>query len=350
MPLFAVSSLSLGSCVHHSLYNKLEAARNAGFTAVDLYGDDWVQFKREYATATPSLPPSAFDGDPTSIEAAKQVRLICDHFGLKLLCLQPFRDFEGRLDATEAEARMQDARGTLSVLPYLGTDMLLIPSSTLPAHKITKDRHRIADDLGRLADYANSFSPPLRVCYEALSWGTHVSTWRDAWQVVRLANRTNLGLCVDSFNTAARQWADPFQPNGKLNEAVDDALRRDLLELVKIVPAHSIFYFQVADGKFMQPPLLPPTDPDEPRLRPWSRGNRLFPLEMELGAYLPVKPFTEAVLATGFDGPWCIEVFNNSLQDPHPTVPNSHARRAMASLIALENAVQFPVKRTRECL
>jgi 4-hydroxyphenylpyruvate dioxygenase len=262
--------------MHHGLYNKLEAARNAGFTAVDLYGDDWEQFKKAFAAAS-SLPPSTFDGDHTSVEAAKEVKRMCDRLGLKLLCLQPFRDFEGRLDPNEANERMQAARGTLSLLPHMGTDMLVIPSSTLPAHKISKDKHLLSTELGRLADYARTYSPPLRVCYEALSWGTHISTWRDAWEVVRLGNRVNLGLCLDSFNTAARQWADPFQPNGKLNSHVDEDLRQDMLELVKIVPAHKIFYFQIADGKFMHPPLTPPSDPEEPRLRPWSRGFRLFP-------------------------------------------------------------------------
>jgi len=338
MPLRAISSLSLGSCAHHSLYAKLQAARQAGFTAIDIYGDDWEQFKVDYAKSR-GLPPSTIDGDHTSIEAAKEIGRICRQLGLKLLCLQPFRDFEGRIDVPEAQERMMAARGTLSILPHLGTDMLLIPSTTLPAEKITRDFNHMAKDLAKLADYANAFSPPLRVCYEALSWGTHVSTWRDAWEVVRLANRSNLGLCLDSFNTAARQWADPYQHSGKRHAAVDEELRRDLELLVNIVPAEKIFYFQIADGKLMAPPLQLPTDPNEPILRPWSRGYRLFPLETNLGAYLPVKPFTDAVLATGYNGPWCIEVFNDSLHDPTPTVPSSHAGRAMRSLIALEDAV-----------
>ncbi|KIJ51028.1 hypothetical protein M422DRAFT_204028 [Sphaerobolus stellatus SS14] len=336
MPLRAISSLSLGSCAHHSLYIKLQAAKNAGFTAIDLYGDDWDQFKVDYAKAA-DLAPSRMDGDHTSIEAAKEIRRLCAHFGLKLLCLQPFRDLEGRIDPTEALERMVAARGTLSVLPHLGTDMLLIPSTTLPAEKVTNDFSRIAEDLAELADHASAFSPPLRVCYEALSWGTHISTWRDAWEVVRMANRTNLGLCLDSFNTAARQWADPYKKTGKRHGRVDEELRRDLAELVKIVPPHRIFYFQIADGKLMQPPMNEPLDPNEPRLRPWSRGYRLFPLEM--GAYLPVKEFTEAVMELGYNGPWCIEVFNNSLHDANPTVPSSHAGRAIRSLIALENTV-----------
>ncbi|KIJ51029.1 hypothetical protein M422DRAFT_776911 [Sphaerobolus stellatus SS14] len=338
MPLRGISSLSLGDCAHHSLYDKLQAAKDAGFTAIDLYGDDWDQFKAEYAKSA-DLPPSRMDGDNTSIEAAKEIRRLCAHFGLQLLCLQPFRDFEGRINPAERKERMVAAKGTLSILPHLGTDMLLIPSTAIPAEKLTKDFRRMAEDLAQLADHASTYSPPLRICYEALSWGTHVNTWRQAWEIVRIANRANLGLCLDSFNAAAREWADPYQKSGKLHERVDEEMRHNLAELVKNVPPNRIFYYQVADGTRMQPPLNEPTDPNEPRLRPWSRGYRLFPLEKTRGAYLPIAEFTEAVMKLGYTGPWCIEFFNNSLHDSSSKVPGAHAARGIRSLIALESAV-----------
>ena len=333
-PQLGISTLSLGSCDHHSLFSKLQAAARTGFTAVDLFDTDWEHFKRQYAKLN-NLPPSTIDGDNTSVAAARAINAMCVSLNLRLLCLQPFREFEGRKDPEEAAERMRHARGTLSILPILGTSMLLIPSTTLPASQVDSNPSRMAADLAELADYAATFSPPLDICYEALSWGTHVSTWKAAWQVVELANRPNLGLCLDSFNTAAREWADPYSSSGVRHASIDNTLRRSLDELVTNVPASKIFYFQLADGQRMVTPLTPPEDPTIPPLRPWSRSYRLFPLETTRGAYLPVKEFAVAVRRTGYKGPWCLEIFNDSLNDPGSDVPDDHARRGIESLSKL---------------
>lgn len=330
-PQLAISTLSLGSAEHHSLLSKLQAAARAGFTAVDLFDTDWEHFKRQYAKLN-NLPFSTIDGDDTSVGAARAINRMCASLHLRLLCFQPFREFEGRKDPAEAAERMRHARGTLSILPVLGTTMLLIPSTTLPSSQLDPSPARMAADLAKLADFAAAYSPPLRICYEALSWGTHVSTWKAAWQVVDLANRVNLGLCLDSFNTAAREWADPYSPSGIRHPLINETLGRSLDELVEKVPATKIFYFQLADGQRMSIPLTPPEDPTVPLLRPWSRSYRLFPFETDRGAYLPVKEFTEAVRKTGYTGPWSLEIFNDSLNDPAAHVPDEHARRGMESL------------------
>ena len=330
-PQLGISTLSLGSCEHHSLLSKLHAAARAGFTAIDLFDGDWEHFKAQHATLN-NLPPSTIDGDETSVGAARAINRMCASLHLRLLCLQPFREFEARKNPEDAAESMRRARGTLSILPVLGTTMLLIPSTTLPPSQLDSSTTRMAADLAKLADYASTYSPPLRICYEALSWGTHVSTWKAAWEVVELANRANLGLCLDSFNTAAREWADPYSPSGIRHPSINDTLRRSLDDLVKSVPARKIFYFQLADGQRMSVPLTPPEDPTVPPLRPWSRSYRLFPFETARGAYLPVKEFAEAVCATGYRGPWSLEMFNDSLNDPAATVPDEHARRGMESL------------------
>jgi 4-hydroxyphenylpyruvate dioxygenase len=330
-PELGISTLSLGSCDHHPLPVKLQAAASAGFTSIDLFDADWEHFKRHYAD-TNDLPPSTIDGDETSIGAARAINRICTCLHLRILCLQPFRDFEGRKDPKEAADRMLRACGTISILPVLGTTMLLIPSTALPASRVDSNPRCMAADLAQLADYAASYSPPISLCYEALSWGTHVNTWRAAWEVVRLANRPNLGLCLDSFNVAAREWADPYSTSGVRGPAINNVLRRSIEDLVASVPAHKIFYFQLADGQRMLPPLTPPEDPTVPLLLPWSRGYRLFPLETSRGAYLPVKEFAEAVCRIGYKGPWCLEMFNISLTDPGANVPDEHARRGIESL------------------
>ena len=82
----------------------------------------------------------------------------------------------------------------------------------------------------------------------------------------------------------------------------------------------------------MAPPLAPPSDPSIPLLRPWSRSSRLFPLETSRGAYLPVDRFSDAVVQTGYRGPWSIEVFNDSLSERRREVPLEHAQRGFEGL------------------
>ena len=129
-----------------------------------------------------------------------------------------------------------------------------------------------------------------------------------------------------------RSWADPYSPTGTLSSDVDEKLAKNMAELVARVPGDRIFFFQVADGRKMDPPLPPPTDLTIPRLRPWSRSSRLFPLEKGLGAYLPVEVFADAVVRTGYSGPWSLEVFNDSLAGTSAKVPEEHASRAMKGI------------------
>lgn len=82
----------------------------------------------------------------------------------------------------------------------------------------------------------------------------------------------------------------------------------------------------------MTTPLTLPTDPSIPPLRPWSRSSRLFPLETDRGAYLPVDRFSDAVVRTGYKGPWSIEVFNDSLSEQKKEVPWEHAKRGFEGL------------------
>jgi 4-hydroxyphenylpyruvate dioxygenase len=78
--------------------------------------------------------------------------------------------------------------------------------------------------------------------------------------------------------------------------------------------------------------LSPPADPSVPRLLPWSRGHRLFPLEETRGAYLPVLKFCEAIVRTGYNGPWSLEVFNKSLSSPRAETCLEHAERGYSGL------------------
>ncbi|KLT46400.1 xylose isomerase-like protein, partial [Cutaneotrichosporon oleaginosum] len=330
-----IASLSLGSSSIHPMERKLAAAATAGFDSVEIFDQDWDAWKNSYASDL-GLAESAHGGQAIDIAAAKSLRALAASYGLRISCWQPLRQFEGWANPAKREASRKHAAGVLSLLPHLGTDLLLVCSTTALAPHSTSDFATAVEDLAWLADQGARYDPPIRVMYEGLSFGTHRRRWQDVWAVVRAASRPNLGICLDSFNTLALEWADPYAADGRRAATgsvdVDAALEANMKELVATVPGDKIFLVQVADGQFMNGTLSPPTDPSVPRLLPWSRGHRLFPLEETRGAYLPVIQFCRAVMRTGYTGPWSLEVFNTTLSSVRPETCLEHAKRGYTGL------------------
>lgn len=92
--------------------------------------------------------------------------------------------------------------------------------------------------------------------YEGLSFAAHRRSWQDVWEIVEAANRPNLGICLDSFNTLALEWADPYAISGLVSPNVDALLQANMEELVRRVPGEKIFFYQVAVSVVSVPPLL----------------------------------------------------------------------------------------------
>ncbi|GAA6024951.1 hypothetical protein JCM10207_001444 [Rhodosporidiobolus poonsookiae] len=329
LPPLGIASLSLGACTAgHTLPAKIAAAAAEGFSSLELFDLDWQDYRDTFA-AENGYPTPCVEGDAASHAAAASLARLARDAGVSFSCWQPLRNFEGFVDPAEREKARRYAKGILDVMCALGTDLLLCCTTSTPAPATSGALEDCAADLAWLADEAARYTPPIRIMYEGLSFGAHRQRWQDAWEVVEKADRPNLGICLDSFNTLALEWADPYQPTGRLSDDVDEKLEENMQELVRRVPGDKIFFYQVADGRFMSPPLTPPSDPSIPRIRPWSRSHRLFPLESSLGAYLPVARFSDAVVATGYSGPWSLEVFNDSLSEEGEQVPRQHAQRAM---------------------
>src|SRR5690606_18468318 len=112
--------------------------------------------------------------------------MVRDH-GLEITLFQPFRDFEGLPEPQRARA-FERAKRKFELMNELGTDLMLICSSVAPAALGGIDR--AAGDFRELGEIAKGFG--VRVGYEALAWGRHVSDHRDAWEVVRRADHANV--------------------------------------------------------------------------------------------------------------------------------------------------------------
>ena len=145
----------------------------------------------------------------------------------------------------------------------LGCELLLVCSNVSPQ---SARRHRPGRRRPSCAGRDARAQRGMRVGFEALAWGRHISDYRDAWEVVRRADHPAIGLVLDSFHIFARKTD---------------------LKPISSIPARPIFLVQLADA-----PLL---DMDS---LSWSRHFRSFPGQGEL----PLIDFMTALQATDFDG------------------------------------------------
>ena len=332
-----ITSLSVGRAGVHRMEDKVQAAADAGFKGIEIFYEDVELLAHEFCG----------DGDIKSSlrHAAHLVRRLCDSFGMTIINLQPFRDYEGLINRKRHEEKISEMKNWLVLCKILRTDMIVM-TSVFPTSSptATGDEDRIIDDLREVAELGAQEDPPIRFACEAISWGAHVNTWQHAWKIVQKADRSNLGLCLDTFHVIAKVWANPESTTGRRRVAAD-ALRRDLQELVNVVPARRVFSVQLADAAMLDPPLSPQHvwhDPDQHPLMTWSRQARLFPLEKELGAYLPVLEVLQSwVLNMGYRGWISLEVFNSSLFARDRRVPSLHAQRGMRAWDKCRDALRL---------
>ncbi|KAI4732576.1 putative 4-hydroxyphenylpyruvate dioxygenase [Aureobasidium sp. EXF-12298] len=316
------ASVSIGCRDEHTLPKKLEAISSAGFSAIELGFPDLLAFASTYT----KKEVGEYDYDDLVI-SAKVVKAMCDAKKLKVLILQPFANFEGWQEGSkERKDAFHRAENWIRIMEAAGTDMLQVISSHIftsiyayltmkqvgssdtPAEKIGTDRSRFVSDLQELADMLAKKN--FRLAYENWCWSTHAPTWKDVWQIVQQVNRPNVGLCLDTFQSAGYEWADPTTESGlvdKPKNQLEKDWKESLDELARTVPADKIFFLQISDAYKPKQPFS--NDVDESGTRPrgrWSHDFRPLPFQ----GYLPVVDFTRAVLKTGFRGYFSYEVFD----------------------------------------
>ena len=189
----------------------------------------------------------------------------------------------------------------------------------------------MANDLGELADIFARIG--FRIAYENWCWAPYAPGWRDVWKIVKRANRPNLGLCLDTFQSAGGEWGDPTTKSGLIENVsrheLDAKWKQSCNDLAATVPPEKIFLLQISDAYKMDPPIEDKAD--AAGLRPrgqWSHDYRPLPYN---GGYLPVEDFTKAVFGTGFRG-WCsIEVFDTQAPATYGSM-DRYAERAMEAL------------------
>lgn len=248
---WSIATCALGG----SLEEKLLAIAQAGFRAVEVFEEDLA----------------GFPGTP------RELRALAEDLGLRIVALQPLRDYEGMPEPYRSRNRERALRW-LDLVAELGTELTYVCSNTSPL--ALNDPEAIAEDLHALAEMAASRG--LRVGYEALAWGRHVKDWPRAWETVRRAEHPHLGLVLDSFHCFVR--------NNPLPESTD-------------LPGEKLFLVQLSDAPnlLMDPLAL-------------SRHHRAMPGQGDW----PMEAFLRAVLATGYRGVISLEIFNEWFRTAPP--------------------------------
>ena len=93
------------------------------------------------------------------------------------------------------------AERKFDLMGELGCDLLMICSNVAPDSLGGIDR--AAADFHELGERAQKRG--IRVGFEALAWGKHISDYRDSWEVVRRADHPAIGLTLDSFHIFSRK-------------------------------------------------------------------------------------------------------------------------------------------------
>ena len=149
-----------------------------------------------------------------------------------------------------------------------------------------------------------------------------------------------MGLCLDTFQTAGGEWADPTTKSGLIEseegssskEELEKKFYASLKDLSTTIPAEKIYILQISDA--YKPPLpLDPSPDEKTGLRPrgrWSMSLRPPPFD---GGYLPVTDVAKAVLQTGFRGWFSMEVFDGGPdgRDEEWRDMGAYARKAMGA-------------------
>ncbi|TLS44622.1 sugar phosphate isomerase/epimerase and 4-hydroxyphenylpyruvate domain-containing protein [Streptomyces montanus] len=256
-----------------SLTEKLTAASRAGFDGVEIFENDLL--------ASPLTP--------------EEIRARCADLGLTIDLYQPMRDIEA-VPSDEFDRNLRRAEHKFRLMRRLGADTVLVCSSVSPL--AVDDDALAARQLRRLAELAQDFG--IRVAYEALAWGRHVSTYDHAWSIVEQAGHPALGTCLDSFHILAR-GSDP--------KGIED------------IPGEKIFFLQLADAPLMAMDVLQ-----------WSRHYRCFPGQ---GGF-DIAGLVGHVIRAGYQGPLSLEVFNDVFRQAEAGPTAVDARR---SLLVLQEAV-----------
>lgn len=144
-------------------------------------------------------------GDLDSLlSVAEDIKSQCLKLNLKILCLQPFSQFEGYTDQKKRQAKFKKAEVWMNVMQAVGTDMLQVGSTD--DRSTTSDRNVIVKDLQELADMAAKRNMRIgyEVCTNSKSFSYKIDAVRPEELVLGSVQRQVEGCLGDLPSRSAR--------------------------------------------------------------------------------------------------------------------------------------------------
>lgn len=318
----ALSTSCLGLHPTHAIDDKIRAAASHGFAGIEIVYGDLERYSRANSLSITS--------------AAHRIRELCDESKLHILSLCPFENFEGH--PSPLESRLEVAKEWIGLARVLKAEYVQVPAQF--RQDASTDESVIVRELQQLADLAAAAEPQIGIAYEPMGWSIVHKSWESALELTKLVDRPNFGICIDSFHVASILWGDPSQASGKYPDA-DCDLAESLEKLVRELPLGKLFYVQPSGGERFSP-VYSSRHPwyleDEAKEFTWSKHARPFPLEMELGDYMPVVEILLAIVQVGFRGWISLETFDRRMREPDFNIETA-AARADTSVNKLRKAV-----------
>ena len=223
------------------------------------------------------------------------MRAAAADLGLAIGLYQPFRDVEA-MPEDRFRASLRRAEHKFAVMEALGADLLLVCSNV--------DADAIDDD-ALAADAAPRRSPSAPPTTASGS---------------RTRRSPGAGTCTTTRTRGGSSRPRTTRRSGRAWTPSTSSRAARTRAGIRAIPGEKVFYLQLADAPRLAMDVLP-----------WSRHYRCFPGQGDFD----LAGFVAHVLATGYDGPLSLEVFNDVFRQADP---GRMAVDAMRSLLLLEEA------------
>jgi sugar phosphate isomerase/epimerase len=265
--------LHTGSIMHTNIVTDIRIARDAGYNAIEIYIPKLVRYLDAGYGAEELLPALG---------------------SLQPAMINSFLHIERQEPKVRRELREQCGRLCMAAHTLGCPALQVIALDALQGEPWPAMRAQIGRSLAELADIAAPFG--VRLALEPVAF-TPFRTLVQALEVLDVASRDNVGLCLDTFHlwTGGTPWQEVA--------ALDPAL---------IVVAH------ISD--------VTPRQREE-----WSDDDRdVLPGD----GILPLKEGIAAIRATGYDGLWSVEILGARHWEWDPMVLALELRRRAELLLA----------------
>lgn len=339
----ATFGISYGRGLPENVFHRLDLAVQYGYHGIGVY-------KRELEGLARCLDGGATEDN--QIQAARSIRCECDKKGLSIICLQPFRNYEGLTNKAKHTWEIEELRLWFRLAKMLRTDLLVIQSNIL-TECTTGEPRVLIEDFRKLAKLGQEETPVIRFAFEALCYGKYINTWDESWRIAVSVNSPNFGLCLDTFEIAGKAWADPASPNGTIPDA-EESLQRCLKRMRLYLDVRKIFHVKVIDGARLSNPLGEGHEffirSRSPRMN-WASNCRQFPFET--AGYLPIIKILETITdnvdesengGLGYVGWISLDPVSSSRGVYYGDCPEKHVRRGMESFRELVKVMHWEDK------